>query len=41
MTYDELALYWCISCHIMYRDLADLSRLVVILIATAQRAQHM
>jgi hypothetical protein len=39
----------CMSCmlsmhmtsHIMYRDLADQSRRVVLLLATAQRAQHM
>ena len=37
----ELASYWCIGSHIMYRDLAALSRLVVILIATAQRAQRL
>ena len=37
----ELASYWCVYGHIMYRDLAALSRLVVILIVTAQRAQRL
>ena len=37
----ELASHWCVYSHIMYRDLAALSRLVEILIVTAQRAQRL
>ena len=37
----ELYAEFAYNSHIMYRDLADQSRRVVILLATAQRAQHM